>query len=178
MAQEELPYREIEDPTGPYTATTVTARMLDGLGFRYYWATEGLRSEDLSYKPSEEARTTDETLNHILGLSEVILNSLKQVPNTGNTSHGDLTFMKKRALTLQIIKKASDLLKASEPGQMAEYNIIFQYDGQTSEYPFWYQLNGPIADALWHVGQVVSFRRSAGNPLPSGVSFLSGKVRE
>lgn len=39
-------------------------------------------------------------------------------------------------------------------------------------------LNGPIADALWHVGQVVSFRRSSGNPFNSKVSVFSGKVRE
>ena len=32
------------------------------------------------------------------------------------------------------------------------------------EYPFWSLLNGPIADMIWHVGQVVTFRRSLGNP--------------
>ncbi len=36
----------------------VVARIIDGLGFRYYWGTEGLREEDLKFKPSEEARTT------------------------------------------------------------------------------------------------------------------------
>ena len=50
--------------------------------------------------------------------------------------------------------------------------------GIVSEYPFWNQLNGPIADAIWHVGQVVSFRRTAGNSLPKGPSFLTGTVRK
>lgn len=50
--------------------------------------------------------------------------------------------------------------------------------GKRSEFPFWNMLNGPIADALWHVGQVVSFRRSSGNPFNSKVSVFSGKVRE
>ena len=58
---ESLPYAELPEASSTYTAGTVAARMVDGLGFRYYWASEGLRSEDLSYKPSAEARTTDET---------------------------------------------------------------------------------------------------------------------
>ncbi len=48
----------------------------------------------------------------------------------------------------------------------------------TVEYPFWNNINGPIADAIWHVGQVVSFRRSSGNPFPKGVSVLTGKKRD
>ena len=55
--------------------------MIDGLGFRYYWATDGLRDEDLIFKPNTEARTTDETLDHIFGLSNVIVNAVKEVPN-------------------------------------------------------------------------------------------------
>ena len=45
-------------------------------------------------------------------------------------------------------------------------------------YPFWNAINGPIADALWHCGQIVSFRRSSGNPFPKGVSVFTGKVRK
>ena len=56
--------------------------MVDGLGFRYYWATEGLRDEDLAYKPSEEARTTSETIDHIYGLTKVIVNSTLKKPNS------------------------------------------------------------------------------------------------
>jgi hypothetical protein len=47
----ELPYYEIPDYPESYTAGAVAARMLDGLGFRYYWATEGLRDEDLVFRP-------------------------------------------------------------------------------------------------------------------------------
>ena len=69
MAQdnEKLPYYELPEYSETYTAGTVAARMIDGLGFRYYWATEGLRDEDLDFKPSEDARTTKETIDHIVG---------------------------------------------------------------------------------------------------------------
>ena len=37
-----LPYYQIPDYPSSYNAATVAARTIDGLGFRYYWATEGL----------------------------------------------------------------------------------------------------------------------------------------
>ena len=38
-------YYQIPDYPEPYSAETVAARLIDGLGFRYFWATEGLRAE-------------------------------------------------------------------------------------------------------------------------------------
>lgn len=174
----ELPYYEIPENPSEYTAETVAARMVDGLGFRYYWATEGLREEDLSYKPSEDARTTDQTLDHILGLTSVLLNAVQTQPNIRPSEQKELTFDEKRRQTLENIKKASDLLKASEPGALESYKMVFQNPDRTSEYPFWNLINGPISDALWHVGQVVSFRRSSGNPFNSRASVLRGKLRD
>ena len=72
--QEQLPYYEIPEHSEEYTAGTVAARVVDGLGFRYYWATKGLRDEDLNFKPSEDARTSKETIDHIYGLSKVQAN--------------------------------------------------------------------------------------------------------
>ena len=71
MGQSDLPLREIPEAPKEYTSEAVAARLIEGLGFRYYWATEGLRPEDLVYKPSDEARTCDETLDHIYGLAEI-----------------------------------------------------------------------------------------------------------
>ena len=61
----DLPYRTIPDYPEEFTANTVATRLIDGLGFRYYWGTEGLRDEDLSFKPSEDARTSIETLQPV-----------------------------------------------------------------------------------------------------------------
>lgn len=184
MAQEqsnqssELPYYQIPDYPAKYTANTVAARMVDGLGFRYYWATEGLRAEDLAFKPNDEARTTEETIDHILGLTRVILNSVKKIPNEPAENQPALTYEQKRKETLENIKLTSDILKKSKEGEMEEYKIVFKNGDKTTEYPFWNQLNGPISDAIWHVGQVVSFRRSSGNPFNSNASVLRGKLRD
>jgi hypothetical protein len=174
----ELPYKSIPDYPNEFNACTVVARMVDGLGFRYYWATEGLRDEDLQFKPSEEARTSAETLEHIYGLCSVVLNSVKKAPNIRPSEQLEMTFDERRKATLSFLKEASDILKSSNPKEMEEFNIVFQRGETSSEFPFWNQLNGPLADALWHVGQVVSMRRSSGNPFNSKVSVFSGNVRE
>jgi len=167
----ELPYYELPEYSETYTAGTVAARMIDGLGFRYYWATEGLRDEDLAFKPSEDGRTTAETVDHIYGLSKVILNSTIKKPNK-QTDEPEMTFIEKRKKTLENMKTAADILRKSE--DVSQFKIIFG----TNEFPFWNQLNGPIADAIWHCGQVISFRRSSGNPYNSKASVFSGKVRQ
>ena len=94
----ELPYYQIPDYPESYTAATVAARMIDGLGFRYYWATESLREEDLNFKPNEDARTSLETLDHILSLSRVILNATKNQANVRSAEKEDLSYEQMRKI--------------------------------------------------------------------------------
>ena len=173
--EEQLPYYEIPQHSEKYTAGSVAARMVDGLGFRYYWATEGLRDEDLAFRPNDDARTTNETIDHIYGLSKVIVNSTLKKPNVRG-EESEMTFAEKRKKTLENIKITADILRHSE--DLSQFTIIFQRGENTSEFPFWNQLNGPIEDAVWHCGQIVSFRRSSGNPYNSKASVFTGKVRK
>ncbi|MEZ4959147.1 MAG: hypothetical protein R2830_04955 [Saprospiraceae bacterium] len=177
QAQGNLPFKEIPEYPETFTPETVAARMIDGLGFRYYWATEGLRPEDLAFRPSAEARTSGETLDHILGLSNVILNAVRREPNVRSGEEAPIDFEEKRKLTLENLEAASNLLKEGK-FKLEEMPIVFENEDGKTELPFWNLLNGPIADALWHTGQVVSFRRSSGNPFNSKVSVLTGKLRE
>ncbi len=165
-AQDTLPYYQIPDAPKEFTAGATASRMVDGLGFRYYWATEGLTEKDLVFKPNKEARTTLETIDHILSLSQVILNATLKKENGGKQPK--MNFKEKRKKTLENLQQASKILKTSK--DVSKYKLLF---GKT-ELPFWNVINGPIADAIWHVGQIVSFRRSSGNPLPKGVSVLRG----
>ncbi|MDX1331800.1 MAG: hypothetical protein R3252_02120 [Robiginitalea sp.] len=175
-AQEnQLPYREIPDPPEAYSAGGVISRLIDGLGFRFFWATEGLREEDLAFRPGEEARSTGETVDHIYGLSRVVLNTALKKPNTSQTPV-PMTFDEKRAEVLHMLKQASDIFRQAE--DLSQYSVVFVRDGNRDEFPFWNQINGPISDALWHCGQIVSHRRSSGNPFNSRVSVFTGKVRQ
>lgn len=175
MSQEKLPYYEITESYSEYTAGTVTARMLDGLGFRFYWATEGINEESLSYKPSEEGRTFEQTVEHILGLSRVIVNSALKQPNDRSVQYPELDYSEMRAQILNNIKTASESLKSET--DLSEFNIVFKSEKGESTFPFWNNINGPIEDAVWHCGQLVVLRRAAGTPMLSKPSFFNGKVR-
>jgi hypothetical protein len=114
-----------------------------------------------------------ETLQHIDGLTRILLNTVSRQSTKFPDASNKLSFDQLREQTLQQIKTASELLK--QPGvKLEDMDMIFERSGNKQEYPFWNLINGPIADALWHVGQVVSFRRSSGNPMPAGVSVLTG----
>lgn len=169
-SKNKLPYYEVPEYPKEFTAGTVAARMVDGLGFRFYWATDSLTQKDLAYKSSPEGRTSEETIRHIYNLSQVIVNSTLKQPNS--RANESLSYVELRAKTLNNLKTAADILRESD--DISQYKIIF---GER-ELPFWNQLNGPIADALWHCGQIVSFRRASGNPINPKVSFLNGKVRD
>jgi uncharacterized damage-inducible protein DinB len=174
--QKELPYKQIPDYPDVFNADNVAARVVDGLGFRYYWATEGLTEGDLSYQPSEDVRTIRQTLEHIYGLSRTIVNAPQSKVNS--PPEENLSFDELRRRTLENIQLASTLLKEGKEGDMENYRIIFKNGDNTTEYPFWNMLNGPMADAIYHTGQVVAFRRAAGNPIPSGVRVFLGTRTE
>ena len=173
--KKELPYAEIPPAPDAYTPGGVVSRMIDGLGFRYYWATEGLRPEDLEYKASPEGRTSEETADHILGLSYVVLNSALQQVNEPREEES-LTFDQKRERTLKNLEQASRIFRSAR--DLNDYPVVFRGKESNVEYPFWNQVNGPISDALWHCGQLVMLRRASGNPFNSKVSVFTGKLRD
>ena len=167
-------YEEIPSSPTEYTPGAIVVRMIDGLGFRYYWATEGLTQTDLNYKPSEEARSLEETLDHIYGLSQTMVNSAKQVPTDFTLEQTKMTFDEKRKATLENFRVASALFLASK--DLSKHIIVFKRATGSSEFPFWNHINGPIEDAVWHSGQVVVLRRSAGNPINSKVNVFLGTL--
>lgn len=171
-------YYEIPEYPEKFTAGTVAGRTVDGLGFRFYWATANLRPEDLKSKASPEGRTLEETVDHIYNLTSIVMNATKKEPTVFPIEISGLSFEEKRNAILEFIKTAANNLKAAKDKEFKEFKMIFQYaDGNSNEWPFWNELNGPMADALWHTGQLVVLRRVSGNPFSSNVSVLSGKVR-
>ncbi|WP_250432814.1 hypothetical protein [Hanstruepera flava] len=167
-----LPYYEIPEAPESFTAGTVAARAVDGLGFRYYWATEGLRQADLDFKPNADARSSMETIEHIYRLSKMIVNSTLKKDNNIKEDKEELNFEEMRKATLINFKTAADILRTSD--DISQFKIVFG----DREIPFWNQINGPIEDAVWHCGQVVLLRRSSGNPFNSKASLFNGKLRD
>lgn len=160
-------YNKIPNYPESVSAANVLCRLIDGLSFRYYWATEGLREEDLSFSPSESSWTLNELLKHIYDLAFVTDMVLQ---NQAFTKTKEIfSFDKTRKLTLELFaKNRNDLIKMSD-----DYlsNCTLKPKGKNVEFPFWHIINGPLADALTHVGQINSWRRIAGNPVPSHNPF-------
>lgn len=171
-----IPYATIPEAPENYTAGSVVSRMIDGLGFRYHWATKGLTEADLNYSPGNDGRTIAQTLDHLFGLSTTILSSAKKEEKDFSVKLPELSYAEKRITTLQNFKMTSELLLKSE--DLTEHKIIFKRPKNTSEFPFWNQINGPIEDAIWHAGQIVVLRRSAGNPINPKVNVFLGKLND
>ncbi|MGB3150699.1 MAG: hypothetical protein WBB27_08545 [Maribacter sp.] len=172
----EMYYAEIPNEPLEYTPGSVISRMIDGLGFRYYWATEGLKDVDLNYRPSDSSRTLRQIMDHIYGLSETIVNSAKQMPTDYTQALPELNHTEKRKATLENFRLASELFLESE--DLSNHKIIFVRINGSSEFPFWNHINGPIEDAVWHTGQVAMLRRAAGNPINPKVNVFLGKLNK
>ncbi|MEQ8358277.1 MAG: hypothetical protein RH860_02240 [Cytophagales bacterium] len=164
-------FKEIPEYEGQYNSGKISARMIDGLGFRFYWATEDLSAKDMTYRPSEEIRSIGETIQHIYEMSYSLMNvvNLKAQIDPGLTMP-DM----QRKQTLLNLKLIRDKLISSSDKDFEAYNRI-RSNGNTI--PFWKYINGPIEDCVWHCGQIASFRRLAGNPISKDISFFEGKMR-
>ncbi len=176
-AQSDLPFYEIPDFPEDYSSGNILSRMIDGLGYRYHWATEGLGENDLAFRPSEDARTTLETLEHIHGLSLTIRSACAgeaRVSAANPTSYG---YDELRELTLQNLLEARNFIEGKSSEDLSEMSLSFQSGDSTSDYPFWLLINGPIADVIYHSGQIISFRRSSGNPASPKMNVFTGKNR-
>jgi hypothetical protein len=172
QTQDSLPYREIPDYPENYTAGSMASRMVDGLGFRFYWATEGLRKEDLTFRPNEGSRSSEETIDHMLSMINGITNTLSK---NEQRDAEELSFEEKRAFILNNLKTISLILLNSSDEDFKSYNIKL---GSGEDLPFWNYVNGQIADCLWHCGQISSFRRMSGNPFSSKVNLFRGEVKD
>jgi len=168
----DLPFSEIGEYPTDFSQANIISRMIEGLGYRYYWATKSLTENDLNYKSSEDARSTIQIIEHIYSLTMMISSSFEKKEfkfDSVTYNYDEL-----RTKTLLKLKYIHDELRSNP--DFSQLFIKFERGGTKMEFPFWNQINGPISDALWHCGQVVMNRRSSGNPLKAGVNVFVGKT--
>ena len=173
-SQIELPFSKIPKAPKEISSSTITARMIQGLGFRYYWATEDLTTKDLLYRPSEDAQSNYETLEHIYSLALMINNATNSTPNILPLKEMPNNFESLRKETLNQLEIACANFLAAGENDIESMNIIFKRKNDQSSFPIWNLINGPISDAIYHTGQIISFRRTSGNPVPKGVNVFLG----
>ena len=173
-SQEKLPFYQIQEVPNEISSTNIMARMVQGLGFRFHWATDDLTEKDLKYRPSKDAISNFETIKHIYNLSNTIYNSTRNSPNTKSEKKVPTDYKNLRRETLNNLKLSSEAFESFNDEHLKNIKIIFQGKSGNYEFPIWNLINGPISDAIYHTGQLVSFRRTSGNPIPKGVNVFLG----
>ena len=163
---QELPFEYISKTPNDLTATNTLLRMVEGLAFRYRWATENLSEENIKFKPHPTSMSVEEVNAHIFDLVDStnrVFGGEKQNKDSLNS------FQKLRIKSLNILADLSERLK-----EMSDEDLSEIEKNTSRKLPFWYWINGPLADALTHVGQITSWRRIAGNPQLKGINVFIG----
>jgi len=173
-SQKKLPFYQIQEAPDEISSTNIMVRMVQGLGFRYHWATQDLTEKDLKYRPSKDAISNFETIKHIYNLSNTIYNSTQSSPNVRSEKKVPTDYRSLRRETLNNLKLTSEAFESFNDEELKNVKIIIQRKSGNYEFPIWNLINGPISDAIYHTGQLVSFRRTSGNPIPKGVNVFLG----
>ena len=142
------------------SAASVVKRMVQGLAFRYFHATNNLRPEDFEFAPADDCMSASDLCKHILGLSKMIARLLGCELNLQDANND----LERRQVCLNYLDQLCNFLDQSS-GELGTHE------------QFWNCFNGPLADALTHVGQLNSWRRLNGNPLGK-VNFFKGQAAQ
>ena len=178
MSQTSEYFKDISEYPTEINNGNIISRMINGLGYRYYWATEKLKKNDLIYRPTKDAYSTKETMVHIFTLSKTVYNTTLSKINERPDKDIPGDYESIRNETLQFLEKASKNFSNLNSEELNQMKIKFNRGGTIKSFPIWNLLNGPIADAIYHTGQIVSFRRAAGNPIDSSVNVFMGSYRQ
>ncbi|RZP10996.1 MAG: hypothetical protein EVA36_04800 [Flavobacteriales bacterium] len=178
MSQTNEYFKDISKYPTEINNGNIISRMINGLGYRYYWATEKLNENDLIYRPSKDAYSTKETMVHIFTLSKTVYNTTLSKINERPDIDIPVDYKSIRNETLQFLEKASKNFLNLNSKELDQMKIKFNRGGTIKSFPIWNLLNGPIADAIYHTGQIVSFRRTTGNPIDSSVNVFMGSYRQ
>ena len=178
MSQKSEYFKDISEYPTEINNGNIISRIINGLGYRYYWATEKLRENDLLYRPSKDAYSTKETMVHIFTLSKTVYNTTLSKLNERPDIDIPSDYESIRNETLQFLEKASKNFSNLNSEGLYQMKIKFNRGGTIKNFPIWNLLNGPIADAIYHTGQIVSFRRTTGNPIDSSVNVFMGSYRQ
>lgn len=168
-------FKALETYPENYTAGNVITRWIDGIGYRYYWATAGLTASDYAYTPSASSRTVYETLEHVYGLASMLAHTAQGKENIRPLPTQPSTAVALRQQTLALLYTAREAFSGKTAAALESMSVIINRNDKVMQFPLWHLFNGPGADALYHIGQVVSFRRANGNPIDPKVNVFMGK---
>lgn len=173
-------------PGAALSGPNVLARLVDGLAFRYRWASDGLGPDELAFRPCDGSMTVEELLDHLRFLARWLHVNVAAAragaepvvypaacdgladPSGDASAYAAQTLQALGALRADFVAMSEDDLA----------RVTFIGGREPTAFPVWNMLNGPLADALTHVGQLASWRRMAGNPAPRHDVFRGRPPRD
>jgi len=163
MSADTVPFYKIPDPPAAASAGAILGRLADAIGFRFRWATEGIRDADLPFKPAADCWSLAQLIDHIADLLEPVAKAV------GARQHPPLAqqagFVALRARILDLSAGLSARFKAMPDADLA--------GASAGKLSVWTMVNGNLADILTHIGQILSWRRLAGSP-PAAPDLFQG----
>ncbi len=153
------PYQSLPNPPASISEAKIIARLVDGIGFRYQLATDGFTQKEIDFCPIEGSMNMMELLTHIYGLINWTGTAFK-LPYTKKKF---TDFSELRLETLVLCQLFSEFLQELSKEEVAEASVYLKR--MDKNFSFWYMINGPLADALTHIGQINTWRRISGNPV-------------
>jgi hypothetical protein len=142
-----------------FSGKHVLLRLVEGIGYRFNRCMHDVETEHQDYKPTQGHMTIGELTGHI---GRLILNVLKVYSDTHAQEKDELTSQD----VLELLEQLHIAVKEKETEELdnlcAEKTELF------------YSINGPLADALTHIGQINTYKRMLSIQSPKG-SYYTGK---
>jgi len=153
---DKLPYRKIPKYSEDINYGFVMSRIIDELGYTYYWASEGLNKEDYVNEHGSK-NILYALLENIDQVSYIIASLALNDPISGNI-YVEKSLNELREKTLFNLKNTSNKLYLTE---------------DTANLPLWGILSKPISDVKWYIDQIISYRRKNGIPCDERIDPLN-----
>jgi len=163
-------YKTLPPTPSKISSGAILARFVDAIGFRFQMATDGLNESEIYFCPVDGSMDMMELMSHIYGVLAWAHGAFDKAAVRRN----DLaTFEDYRNATLELCDNFKKRLLEMSDEEIENTSIYLRRNDTT--YSIYYLINGPISDVLTHVGQVVTWRRIAGNPI-ARISPFTGEA--
>ena len=153
-------FKSIENHPDEFSAANIIVRLLDGLGFRYYWTVKGMDPGNMNFRPAEGRWSIAETMDHIW----LLLNWVS-MSGDGIKREKPENFETLSDSVLEIISSLRDMFENASIEDLEKYRI--------NGLPLWFIINGPLSDTMMHIGQIDTLRRIANDP-PEDTQYFPG----
>lgn len=163
-------FATLTKPAEPYLPGSLLSILVDGLAYRYYWATQAIRRSDMNFKATADARSIEELMAHILDLSEGVRNTIQGQVIQGQLQREKQSYTQVRNRTFENLKLISQFLLGKQNTELSSVNLALDLGDRMEVYGLEAILVGPLTDMGYHIGQIVYLRRCAGNPIARGVN--------